>query len=251
MPPNNTLPSSRRAVFRSGIQAGIPIGLGYFAVSFSLGIAAKDVGLSPLQGFLLSALGNASAGEYAVLTLIAANATYLELALMTLIANARYLLMSCALSQRMAPDLPLRHRLLVGFYITDELFAIAIARPGNLDPFYSYGAISVAAPCWAIGTALGVIAGNSLPPALASAFSVAIYGMFLAIIIPAARGDRAVALLVLVSFAASAICSALPILNAIPKGTQTILLTVLIAAAGAILFPIQENAEGETEATTS
>ena len=251
VPPSARLNTSRRSVFLSGMQAGIPIGLGYFAVAFSLGIAARNAGFTAFLGFLISALGNASAGEYAVITLVAADATYLELAVVTLITNARYLLMSCALSQRAAPELSLGHRLLVGYYITDELFAIAIARPGNLDPLYSYGAICVAAPCWAFGTSCGVIAGNSLPASLVSAFSVALYGMFLAIIIPAARKDRVVLGLVLCSFAASWAFSVVPVLSGLSGGTQTILLTVILSSIGAILFPVHTDEEKETEAAGS
>lgn len=236
---------SKHLVFCQGLKSGAPIGLGYFAVSFSLGIAAKNVGLNVFQGFLLSFLGNASAGEYAVLTLIAANASYLELALITLITNARYMLMSCAMSQRIAPDLPLGHRLLVGYYITDELFAVSMARPGNLDPWYSYGAICIAAPCWAFGTALGIAAGNLLPSQLISAFGVALYGMFLAIIIPAARKDKVVGSLVLASFIASWVFSSLPVLTRLSGGIRTILLTVAIASVGAFLFPIKQSEERE------
>jgi len=141
--------------FLQGLRNGIPIGLGYLAVSFSLGIAAKNAGLNAVQSFLTSLLCNASAGEYAGFTLIAASASYIEVAVMMLIVNARYLLMSCAMSQRMNPDTKLHHRLLMSFHVTDELFAIAIARSGYLNPFYSYGAVLSAAPCWAAGTALG------------------------------------------------------------------------------------------------
>ena len=155
--------SFSRQVLVNGIRDGIPIGLGYFAVSFSLGIAARKAGLSPFQGFLASLFNNASAGEYAAFTLIAANAGYLQVAIITLIANARYLLMSCALAQRFSPDTPFFHRFLIGYDVTDELFGITIARPGWLNPYYTYGAILVAAPAWSIGTALGIIAGNLLP----------------------------------------------------------------------------------------
>ena len=174
--------SFSRQVLVNGIRDGIPIGLGYFAVSFSLGIAARKAGLSPFQGFLASLFNNASAGEYAAFTLIAANAGYLQVAIITLIANARYLLMSCALAQRFSPDTPFFHRFLIGYDVTDELFGITIARPGWLNPYYTYGAILVAAPAWSIGTALGIIAGNLLPLRAVSALSVALYGMFLAII---------------------------------------------------------------------
>lgn len=228
---------------KEGMRDGIPIGLGYLAVSFSLGVAARSAGLTAFQGFMASLLNNASAGEYAGFTVIAANASYLEMALMTLVANARYLLMSCALSQKFAPDTPLKHRLLVGYDVTDEIFGITIARPGILNPYYTYGAILVAAPCWACGTALGVTAGNLLPLRAVSALSVALFGMFLAVIIPPARKNRIVAIFVLVSFLASFAAANLPCISQLSGGTRTIILTVLISAAAAALFPVKEEEE--------
>lgn len=236
--------NSHNKVLREGIRDGIPIGLGYLAVSFSLGVAARNAGLSAFQGFLVSLLNNASAGEYAGFTVIASNGAYFEIFLMTLIANARYLLMSCALSQKFSPDTPLIHRIFVGYDVTDEIFGITIARPGMLDPFYSYGAILIAAPAWAGGTALGVIAGNLLPARAVSALSVALFGMFLAVIIPPARKNRVIALFVLVSFAASFAATYLPLISQLSGGTRTIILTVLISAIAAILFPVNEE-EGD------
>lgn len=230
-----------RKVFCEGMRDGFPIALGYFAVSFSLGIAARNAGLTPMQGFWASLLNNASAGEYAAFTLIAAKATYWEVAVITLIANARYLLMSCALAQRFAPDTPFFHRLLIGYDVTDELFGITIARPGCLNPYYTYGAILLAAPAWAIGTALGIMAGNLLPLRVVSALSVALYGMFLAIIIPPARKSRIVAGLVLISFVLSFACEHLPGVSALSGGTRTIILTVPISAAAAVLFPVKRE----------
>lgn len=224
-------------VFRDGIRDGIPIALGYLAVSFSLGIAAKNAGLSVFQSFIVSALCNASAGEYAGITLIAAKAAYIEIAIMTFIANARYMLMTCALSQRISPDTSLIHRMIMGFYTTDELFAISISRPGYVNPFYMYGAVAVAAPGWAFGTALGAIAGSILPLRLVSALSVALYGMFLAVIIPPARKDKIIAGIIIFCFAASYAAASLPIFSGISEGTKTIILTVVISTAAAVLFP--------------
>ncbi len=232
---------NRKAAFLNGMQDGIPIALGYFAVSFSLGIAARNVGLSPAQGFLASALCNASAGEYALFTLIGANAAYWEVALVTLITNARYFLMSCALSQRFSPSTPFFHRLLIGNFITDEFFGIAVAREGDLKPAYYYGAVAVASPCWAVGTALGIRLGLLLSARVVSALSVALYGMFLAIIIPPAKKELSVACCVLAGFACSWAFGAIPALAAISTGTRTILLTVGISAAAALLFPIREE----------
>lgn len=234
---------ANQTAMRSGFRDGFPIGLGYFAVSFSLGIVARNAGLSPFQGLLASALCSASAGEYAGFTLIGAMGTFLEIAIITLITNARYLLMSCALSQKADPKMPTRHRLLTSFYITDELFAISIARPGYLNPYYFYGAVFIAIPCWSLGTFFGVIAGNLLPLRLVSAFSVALYGMFLAVIIPPARKDKVIACLIILSFVASFAATYLPGISQISDGTRTILLTVVISAIAAVLFPRKEEEE--------
>lgn len=231
-----------RHAFREGMRDGIPIALGYFAVSFSLGIQMGNIGLSAFQGWLMSALVNASAGEYAALTVMAALGTYLELFIITLVANARYMLMSCALSQRFAPDTPFIHRLLVGFGITDEIFGISIARPGYVNPYYSYGAFVVASPGWSIGTALGIIAGNILPMIVTNALGVALFGMFLAIIIPPARENHVVGVVVIVSFAASYLFSVLPGVSALSDGTRTIILTIVISAVAALLFPVKQGA---------
>lgn len=230
-----------REAFLRGLRDAVPIGLGYLAVSFSLGITARNAGLTAFQSFLASLLCNASAGEYAGFTLIAANAAYWEVALMTLVANARYLLMSCAMSQRMGPAAGLPHRMLMAFDITDELFAIAVSRPGCLNPNYTYGAMVVALPSWSVGTMLGCIAGNLLPLRLVSAFSVALYGMFLAVMVPPARRSPVLAGLILVSFLASWGASVLPLLSQIPEGTRTILLTLLLSAGAALLFPHTEE----------
>ena len=239
----SALAKTRREVFLEGVHDGMPIALGYFVVSFTLGIAARNAGLDPLQGFLASFFNNASAGEYAAFTVIAADSGFVEMALITLITNARYLLMSCSLSQKFSPDTPLYHRLLVGYDVTDELFGIAIARPGYLDPFYSYGAFLPAIPGWAIGTALGVTAGSILPARLVSALSVALFGMFLAIIIPPSKKNPVVLGCVAVSFAASWLCTVLPYVKTLSEGTRTILLTILIASAAALLFPVKDAPE--------
>ena len=233
--------NNNRKELTEGMKDSIPIALGYFAVAFSLGIVAGKVGLTPLQGFLSSILNHASAGEYAEFTVIGAGAPYLEMALVILVTNARYLLMSCALSQKFAPDSPMLHRILTGFGITDEIFGISIARKGYLNPYYSYGAMLLAIPAWAAGTAIGIAAGNILPTAVVSALSVALYGMFLAIIIPPAKENKIVLGLVLFSFLASFLLGKIPVAAQLSGSTRTILLTVVISAAAAIFFPRKEE----------
>lgn len=242
--------TKRRTALVQGMRNGVPIGLGYFAVSFALGIAARNAGLGPFQSFLASLLCNASAGEYAGFRVIAARSGLVTMAVMTFIANARYLLMSTAMSQRMDPEGHPIHRFLMSFFITDEFFAITIVRPGYLEPFYLYGAVLVASPCWALGTALGCVAGELMPARAVSALSVALFGMFLAVIVPPARKNKVIAWLIPVCFAASFALSRLPLVSQLSEGTRTILLTVLIASGAAALFPHEDEADerkGETE----
>lgn len=224
--------------FKLGIKTGIPIALGYFAVAFSLGIIAADAGLTVFQGVLTSLLVNASAGQAAGFKAIQENVPYIQIVLVTIIANARYILMSFALSQKINPNEKLINRLLLGFYLTDEYFGIAISQDKYCDPYYSFGAFIVASPAWAIGTGLGIMMGNILPSNVVSALSVALYGMFLAIIIPPAKKDKIISLLIVISFISSYLLNKL---TNISSSLITILLTIIISSLGALLAPIKEN----------
>lgn len=227
--------------FVSGFRDGIPITLGYLAVSFGLGISCRAASLTPFQGFLLSLLNNASAGEYGGITIMAADEGFLVMAAMMLVINARYLLMSCALSQHLSPNTPLGFRLLIGFDMTDELFGIAIAQPGYLNVWYFIGAMCAAIPGWSFGTLLGVLCGNLMPQWAASGFSVMLFGMFLAIIIPEGRKNRVVLGFIGVSFLLSYAAAKLPLVCQLSDGMRILLLTVAISAAAAILFPHKEE----------
>lgn len=234
--------------FINGIRDGIPIALGYFAVAFSLGIVAKKAGLNPVQGFISSMLNHASAGEYAEFTVIMANAPYIEMAFVILITNIRYMLMSCALSQRFDPNTSNTHRFLVGFGITDEIFGISIGRIGALNPYYNYGAMAIALPSWSLGTAMGIVAGNILPASIVSALSVALYGMFIAIIIPVSKADKIVGGVVIAGFLASFAVSRIPQLDRMSDSMKISLLTVIIAGIAAVLFPVKDEDDAETAA---
>lgn len=227
--------------YKKGLRDGVPIALGYFAVSFTLGIIAKKAGLTAFQTFLATALTNASAGGYAGFTAIEENAGYIDVALTMLIVNARYLLMSAALSQKLSPDTPLRHRMLVAFDVTDEIFGISVAVKGTLNPYYNYGAMSVSIPGWASGAALGVLMGNILPQSFVSALSVGLYGMFLAIVIPPARKNKIIASVVIISMILSFAFAKIPFISSLSSGIRVIILTVVIALAAAVLFPVKEE----------
>ena len=238
---------TKKRWFFLGMRAGIPISLGYFAVSVALGIAARKAGITSLQAALTSLLINASAGEYAGFSLIAAGASYLEVTVMEAVANARYLLMSAALSQKLKAGTGTLQRLLLGFTVTDEIFGVSISLPVPLDPRFTYGALCVATVGWTSGTFLGAVLGNVLPLRLLSALSVGLYGMFISVFIPEARKNRVVAVLVAVSFTASLACEYLPGIRSLSEGIRVILLTVLISLIAALLFPIREGAQAKEE----
>ena len=232
---------NHKSNFCKGLKGGIPIALGYFAVSFTLGIQAKNVGITAFQAAVTSFGLHASAGEYIAFTLIGANANILVMVLMEMIANARYLLMSCSLSQKIPADTPMWKRLVMGYFITDEIFGASISVSGKLDPYYMFGLIAVASPGWVVGTALGVIMGNALPLRAVSALSVGLYGMFIACIIPEGRKNKIAAGVIIVSFVLSYIFSTLSVLKGISSGIKIMILTVIIATVAAILFPVKEE----------
>ncbi len=233
--------TDRKKWFLKGLRDGIPIMLGYFAVSIALGISARNAGMTAPQATIASALIMASAGQYIGFTLIAAGASYLEVVVMEAIANARYLLMSTALSQKVDPALPIRHRLLMGLWITDEIFGVSVSVEGRLNPYYNYGMAAVATPGWTLGTLVGVVLGNALPARVVSALSVGLFGMFMSIFVPPMRKNRVIAALVAVSFAFSYAVNALSWFDGLSSGLKIILLTVVISLGAALLFPVEKE----------
>ncbi len=228
-------------LFRRGLHDGITIALGYLAVGFSLGIAARNAGVGAFQGFLASIFTYASAGEYAAFQLIAENAPYFEMVLVILITNCRYFLMSCVLSQRAERKTGIIKRAFMGAFITDEIFGACIAYDGEVPPLYDYGLAAAAIPSWALGTMFGIIMGNILPPVIVTALSVALYGMFIAIVVPEAKSDRIVALAAAISIAASFLFDIVPLFRSIGEGMKTIILTFVISALFALIFPRKEE----------
>lgn len=233
---------NRKQHFTAGIQDGIPICLGYLAVSFTFGIMAKKVGVSIFDTVLISITNVTSAGQFAGLSLIASTASYIEMAITQLIINLRYSLMSCALSQKIDPKAPFFHRFFIAYGVTDEIFGVSVSKEGKISPFYSYGVISISVGGWVLGTFLGILSGNILPPRAISALSVALYGMFIAIIIPPAKGNRILAGIIILSMATSLLFTEAPILQNISSGFRIIIITLVIAGLAAWFFPVPDDA---------
>lgn len=227
--------------FIKGLKDGVPIGMGYFAVAFTMGITAKNIGMTPIQAAIMSATMHASAGQFAAITVMASGAGYLEMIITTVIVNLRYLLMACSLSQKIDSKTKMGHRLVMSYYITDEIFGAASAVEGKMNPVYQYGMAAVAGPGWTLGTFFGAVFGAILPMRLANAMNVALYGMFLAVIIPPAKKSKVIATVVVASMAASYLFSVLPVLSGISSGFRIMILTIAIAGFAAALHPVEEN----------
>lgn len=233
---------SNKQNFINGIHDGMPIALGYFAVAVTLGIAAKQSGISIFQSGFLSFTNCTSAGEFAGLDAIKLGVSYAEVAFIMVVINIRYLLMSCSLSQRIDENESLLKRALLAFCITDEIFGIlSSCDDDKVSPYYAFGAISVALPAWTVGTCIGVALGNILPLRVLSALSIALYGMFIAVVVPKSKKDKSVAAAVVMSMVISSICTYLPYIKEVSGGVRIAVLTVVISLAAAIVHPVEEG----------
>lgn len=232
--------------FKRGLRDGIPIGLGYFAVSFTFGMMAVSEGLTAGQAAMISLTNLTSAGQFAGLDIIAAGGSLWEMALTQLVINLRYCLMAFSLSQKLERNLFPVHRFFVAFGITDEIFGVSAGQEGTLSPWYSYGLMCMAIPGWTLGTLLGAVSGNLLPGFLISAFSVAIYGMFLAVIIPPAKKNSAVLMVVVGAMILSTLFAVVPILKKVSSGFAIIIITLIAAGLAAYFRPVGEEEDYES-----
>lgn len=224
-----------------GMKDAIPICAGYLAVGFTFGMAAVSQGITIGGATLISFTNLTSAGQFAGLTVIAAAAPYIEMALTQLVINLRYALMSLSLSQKLDSSVSRLQRCVIAFGITDEAFALVSTQEGKVGRYYIYGVMSVCIASWTSGTFFGAAASSALPGSFSSALGIAIYGMFLAIIIPPAKKERSIAAVIGIAVILSSALYWLPGLNQISPGFAIIICTVLASAAGAILHPIKEE----------
>ncbi len=226
--------------FLQGVRHGMPIALGYLSVSFPFGMECVKLGLTPLQALLISMTNLTSAGQFAALPLMAAQASLVEMALTQFVINLRYALMGLSLSQKLGPTMNTLRRMIFAFANTDEIFAVASAQPEKLHHHYLYGLMLMPFIGWSLGTGLGAVAGQLLPDFVRTALGIAIYGMFLAIILPPARKEGSVRVVVLMAIAISVCFSVIPALKAVSSGFVVIICAVAAATLGALVFPVKE-----------
>ncbi|MBQ3713405.1 MAG: AzlC family ABC transporter permease [Spirochaetia bacterium] len=225
---------------KKGLRDGIPICLGYFSVAFAFGIFCVNSGLSPLQATLISLTNVTSAGQLAAVPIMTNAGTFVELALAQLVINLRYALMSISISQKLDSSMTTPHRLVISFANTDEIFAVASGRESLVGKHYMYGLILTPIAGWTIGTLVGAVAGNILPAAMSDALGIAIYGMFIAIIIPVAKKNFTVLKVILTAVLLSCMFAFVPGLNKVSSGFVIIICAVVSAALFAAIAPVEE-----------
>lgn len=231
--------------FKNGVRKGLPICLGYFSVSFTFGLLAVNGGLPVWMALLISVTNLTGAGQFAAVNLMIQGTTYIEIALTTLIINLRYTLMSISLSQKIKPEESTKHRLLIGYGITDEVFSVASLQPGMVTFPFMMGLISISCVGWFGGTLLGALICSALPEILSSAMGIAIYGMFIAIVIPPLKRSRPILLIVLFAIAINLIFYYVPVFHVISTGFRVIITSLIAAGIGAALFPEKEGMEND------
>ena len=224
-----------------GLRDGLPIGIGYLAISFAVGLFASSVGLTAIEALMISMFNLTSAGQIAAIPIIASAGSLFEIGLTQLVINSRYALMSISLSQRLGESVGFKDRFLIAFFNTDEIFAVACGKEAMLGRRYLFAIAVFPYIGWSLGTLLGSLLGNVLPAFLTDAFSVAIYAMFIAIITPAAKSSRSTALCILTAIVFSCAFEFLPFLSGIQDGMVIVILTVGISALFALIAPVSES----------
>ena len=226
---------------KEGIRDGMPICLGYISVSMAFGLTAVKAGMPIWAAVLMSLTNLTSAGQFAGNNLLLAHGSYLELMLTTFIINIRYFLMSLSVSQKVDKDFGTKERLIASFGVTDEVFAVSMQRNGELSFSYMVGLIATPILGWTGGTLIGAVATSLLPAALTDAMGIALYGMFIAIIVPPAREQKSVMVAVILAILASYAFTYVPVLSTLSGGWSVIIITVVVSALAAWLFPIKEE----------
>lgn len=227
--------------YTRGIRTGLPVGVGYFSVSFGFGAMAAAQGIKALDAGLISLTNLTSAGQFAGLTLMVAGATLWEVILTQIVINSRYALMSLALSQRMGSRIGVLPRLLIAFFNTDEIFALAMAEKQPLTVSFLLGLGLTPILGWTAGTLCGALAGAALPLSIRTALGVMLYGMFIAIVVPPAKEEKSVLAAAAVALVLSCLFRWLPVLSGVSAGISIVCCTVLSAALCAWLFPVEEE----------
>lgn len=227
--------------FRRGLKDSIPVALGYFSVSIAFGLMAVEAGCSYMEAVLISLTNLTSAGQFAGLTVLASAGTYIEMALTQLVINSRYALMAVSLSQKADHRFRGPWRWILGFAITDELFAVATGQKDDISREYFSGLILLPIAGWSAGTLCGAVIGNVMPQMITSALGVALYGMFIAVVVPKAREEIKVLAVVVMSVILSACLFYIPVFSSVSSGTAIIICAVAASAAGALLFPVKEE----------
>ena len=236
---------NRTRAFKRGIADGLPICLGYLSVSFGIGLLAIKADMTVGQAAVLSLTNLTSAGQAAGIEIIAAGGTLLETALTQLVINLRYALMALSLSQKLDDSFRTPQRLIAAYGITDEVFGVSSAFEGKLQPVYMYGMILIATAGWVSGTILGALAGEALPGSVTSALGIMLYGMFIAIIIPAARKDHKIFCVILIAVGLSLLFRY--VFPFITSGFAVIFCALIAAVIGAVLFPVPDEEETAEE----
>lgn len=233
----------RKNEFTQGLKDGLPICLGYFSVSVAFGMTTVLAGMPLWAAVLISLTNLTSAGQFAGVNLMIAGGNMIELGLTTLVINIRYFLMSLSVSQKVERKMSMKERLAVSFGITDEIFAVSMQHTGELSTPYMAGLIITPVLGWTGGTLAGGIATSIMPEALSSALGIALYGMFIAVIIPPAREERSVLFTVILAILASLAFTYLPGLKSLGGGWSIIIITILVSAVAAWVFPRETEKE--------
>ncbi len=227
--------------WQNGLRDGLPLGIAYFAVSFAFGIYATKNNISIFDSFIISLTNLTSAGQFAGIDMITRGSAIIEVVITELVINIRYLIMSCSLSQKYDSDLPLIHRAITAFAITDEIFGVVCCQPGKVSPFYTYGIMCMTIPSWCLGTVCGCFSGTFLSKSLITSLGIAVYSLYFAIIVPPSKNDKIIRNVCIAAMVLAVIFAYTPYLKDLLPGIRILIITVSISSIAALICPVKDD----------
>lgn len=228
--------------FTSGVKEGIPIAIGYIPIAITFGLISKSSGIPGFVSISMSFFIYAGASQFIGVNLMAVGASTMEIVMTTLILNFRHFLMTSSLSQRIEEKTPKKLLSILAFGVTDETFAVlSLRKEEKINPWLTLGLNFIAFSSWNVGTSIGIIIGDAIPKILSSSMGIALYAMFIGLLIPSIKNSRPVLIIAIISIAVSSLLHWIPIFSFISKGWSIIISTVTAASIGAVLYKKEEE----------
>ena len=216
-------------LLKKGLIDALPIFFGYLSVGFAFGIYALKSGFPIWSPILMSLTHLSGTGQFALVKVANTGSGIFEICIAVSVLNIRYILMALAISQRLSPSISIWQRLMIAMADTDEIIAVALKSRTLVTFSYMMGLFLSSYAGWNLGTLLSALGGTLLPQCVINALGIALYAMFIAIIIPDAKRHRPMLYCISIAAILNIILKFLPT-DVRPNASWSILIAGIVAA---------------------